>query len=1021
MTGLRSSSLRMRCVAVALLALPMWRPLDARAWGVEEAHWRLADKALLRADSDRAMADFLQQELDLPEGLKSKLVLTLGFDPGGLDDEIGPVWRSRLNRSRNLVPEFFGPAPDKTRIVFSEPQSVDQLIRAGVWAEDNPNARARHHFHDPSFERSPPVGNHGLDDQKPVPGLNRVAEFGTFFFRGGDFRRYVASVGCNRYLSGLCDVLVAEPDIGNFEFRGRSALDRALNRSLGGLPSSSLSPQNHFSFPDVERYLYRGLTAPTEEERSHYLALHFVAFGHVLHLLQDQSSPGHVRNDFVTEHALRVFASFEAVGDKRDPAEPILDRIDAESEALFFSRPLEFLRNLASDDPRYFPDLTRMRSNPAGLDLPEYWDQGDPSDATGRGLAEVVQREVFSTGSIGGALGAGVSYPLPNLPSSCGPTATAGAGDSLVFSMELWERDLATGEAIPAINRYVSSRQIPHLGRCRFHAEQLGNAGIGTASPVTLVDESVQRDYLETLWPIAIDHTAQMMATYFQKRIHVLPAFTASFRLANPTRTPFTVDIDTVEIAYDGVDGNRHQVPVDCFFDGVGSSSVLEPATVPSGLGSPGEFFCDLPTSLATNARNPDDFWVIVRGQHGARGQPQVDPTEWETGDFVVGFEHQQTKLVIEAEEVNPTGSPATAFRLSQVPIDPIDGLGAPTELALAAATPTRDLSAEIALGLADAGDILLLQIPHLSMLDVGADATRNRIAFARAVSATDTSIVVADLDADLTRGSAFTIAPLPPDRHYLVDSGIPNVGRSSVSLGWNRASAIGEVFFASRPDASPPPGGTIEETFHTFTPALGSAGLTTHSSLVNPPLSFFVFAGFGSQLAGTDGARANVFLLRLPDFSREARMTGPSSTGVPGVIEPCVADVCPGDPFDQGFEFAEDWSTDGTKLAVVLEPSTTGVSPSLAVAELGTGAVTPLRQADGGPVLGFSAAFSPDGKYIAYLGAGEEVFVVDVASALAGTAVPVQATKTQPAAGAPQGFRRRVVWPGSPLRLPTQ
>jgi hypothetical protein len=120
----------MRRVAVALLVLATWRPLEVRAWGVEEAHWRLANAALLRADADRAVSDFLQREIGLAEGRESKLALSLGFDPGGLDDEIGPVGDSRLNRSRNRVPENFGPAPGKARIEFSEPQPVEAEQRA---------------------------------------------------------------------------------------------------------------------------------------------------------------------------------------------------------------------------------------------------------------------------------------------------------------------------------------------------------------------------------------------------------------------------------------------------------------------------------------------------------------------------------------------------------------------------------------------------------------------------------------------------------------------------------------------------------------------------------------------------------------------------------------------------------------------------------------------------------------------------------------------------------------------------
>src|SRR3972149_2193463 len=166
--------------SVALLAASL-HPTAILAWGTESIHWRLADEAVdefnsSQGSSSRVFSTFLQQELDLPKGLDEPLAVQLGFDEA-IDKEIGPINRSRLNRSKNLT--FFPKAPDDVYIYLNQRCSgspdpdcfsnlkrvpIAQLIRAGTWAEDNPNPRARHHFHDPTFEHSPPPGNNGVGD-----------------------------------------------------------------------------------------------------------------------------------------------------------------------------------------------------------------------------------------------------------------------------------------------------------------------------------------------------------------------------------------------------------------------------------------------------------------------------------------------------------------------------------------------------------------------------------------------------------------------------------------------------------------------------------------------------------------------------------------------------------------------------------------------------------------------------------------------------------------------------------------
>jgi len=643
----------------------------------------MAGKSIELANTGGSFSRFLCEELALRSGLGESLSLTPGFD-SRIDEELGSLLSSRLNTSRSRYPEGFGPAPADAHIHFLEAAPIERLIRAGTWAEDNPNARARHHFHDPAFTHNFPPGNRGLDDPPGFPGDTLLGEYVTYLLRGGDRSRWMQAL--------LLDPTGTDPTVGNFEYRGRSAIDRVLNRPLSGSYPSDEAPRNLFALPDAERYLYRALTAQGEVERESFLALHFVSFGHALHLLQDSSSPGHVRNDFTKEHLLAAFSgtTFEGIGDKQFVAESVLRQVGVEN------------------------DLARE----TGRDFSALWQGG------GNGLTELVQRNVFSSGSLPGDVGLGSDdqYPLPLLPPTCELGAEAGTGVSAVHVAELPERSVFTGgpptPTVSRSGRFVSGTTIARLGRCGYHAVRGSLTWDGPQSLI-LADESVQRDYLEFLWPQAIAYGAEMMALYYQRRIHAVPGANGSFRLANATMLPYEINPEAVEIVYQDALRERYQVNVVCTTSG---DWVLSPASTPDGLGPVSDFSCQMPSSLPAMPENPDDFWVVVRGRHGERGASFLDEafpmraSGWKTDDFVVGFEHQQSRLVIMDAVPNPSGNPTTIFRLSQTAVDPINGLGGPTQAALTPPTPVRDLSAEIATGLLNLGSVLLPQLPALTL-----------------------------------------------------------------------------------------------------------------------------------------------------------------------------------------------------------------------------------------------------------------------------------------------------------------
>ena len=74
------------------------------------------------------------------------------------------------------------------------------------------------------------------------------------------------------------------------------------------IPGNSTSPdwaledikdndKQDFSYKDARYYLYRALTATTEEDRNVYFGLTFQSLGQVIHHVQDMAQPQHVRDD----------------------------------------------------------------------------------------------------------------------------------------------------------------------------------------------------------------------------------------------------------------------------------------------------------------------------------------------------------------------------------------------------------------------------------------------------------------------------------------------------------------------------------------------------------------------------------------------------------------------------------------------------------------------------------------------------------------------------------------------------
>jgi len=694
----RTAVLALFAVVVSLLFV---RSEIAYGWGNADTHQRITSASLDRFAAGGVLDRFLLEEYEVEdEVLRTQILrpeasfagappewtdyyasIAEDFAQGRFEVDLAD-WRRHLTGRAGPANSLLIPQNGEIRV------PLKRLFFAGVFAEDNPNLRARNHFHDPEVLHPPPAGDRGLDNSGLLDLLQDLLVRLASMFRGWD-----------NY---------------DFDATGISALDRALNRSPDGSssPTQASPSPNLFDLGDAERYLYRWHAGVTQEEREHALGLHFLAVAHVLHLLEDMTSPAHVRNDFIVDHALPgaiegieslpvgdgLFRSTfevafgrtltaEAVGtalekDAEDVVgQALLDQIVASGD-LFVSRPRRFLESAAQvgvdvDPSQFVASVTPVDANE--FDAADFWQLGvvdtPMTSSVSPGVAERVHDNFFSRNAL----------PLSN-PDGYERPATDGACQRLPLRDRYGDLVLdSSGE--PRLGWFLSSPIVPHLALCTYHGTI---AGLPTPVPsgeegfgYTVIESSVKRDYLELLLPLAIDYTENFLAFYFSPRIEVVPVGENEFKLRNRHHLEFQVHPDAIEIAYDDTDGKRQTVSADCS----GSTSVISLPPVPStgGTAPLSAAACSLPQSLPAPAANRGDFWVLARGRLGSRGFAEPGAVLDDFGadefttDFVLGYDHVQSSILVERR--NGSGPPTNTDSGDQIDvfavrIDPVNGLG---------------------------------------------------------------------------------------------------------------------------------------------------------------------------------------------------------------------------------------------------------------------------------------------------------------------------------------------------------
>lgn len=156
-----------------------------------------------------------------------------------------------------------------------------------------------------------------------------------------------------------------------------------------------------YSYKDARYYLYRALTATTEEDRNKYFGLTFQSLGHVAHHVQDMAQPQHVRND---THLI--------AGEDCGVLKPLIKAIDNPSAYEKYTKDLGANLPLGRPYPAVRFDTARR-----------YWHTEDKNPGAGQGLAEFTNSNFVSAGKksiFQGALNNGQliatpskDYPLP--------------------------------------------------------------------------------------------------------------------------------------------------------------------------------------------------------------------------------------------------------------------------------------------------------------------------------------------------------------------------------------------------------------------------------------------------------------------------------------------------------------------------------------------------------------------------------------------------------------------------------
>ncbi len=175
-------------------------------------------------------------------------------------------------------------------------------IYTGSVVEDHPLSRAKHHFHDPTKDwfKNAPQRDAGLYNYP---------------------YSYIWTLVADRFTLALSSE--------HFFLYGKSSLARSLFFDS----TLAIFPDNKLNLWESKKYLYISLTGDcdfdgkpdscsSKQKRESYMALHFLALGMNIHLLEDAGVPAHVRNDWVIGHMTPFTTGYPSAPPEARPPNP---------------------------------------------------------------------------------------------------------------------------------------------------------------------------------------------------------------------------------------------------------------------------------------------------------------------------------------------------------------------------------------------------------------------------------------------------------------------------------------------------------------------------------------------------------------------------------------------------------------------------------------------------------------------------------------------------------------------------
>jgi len=483
---------------------------------------------------------------------------------------------------------------------------------------------------------------------------------------------------------------------------------------------------------------------------------------------------------------------------------------------------------------------------------------------------------------------------------------------------------------------------VPHLASCRFVAKQRPGANRPREGRwiATVIDESVQRDYLEILFPLTVDYTAQFLQFVFEPKIKVTGTGAteggrSTFEIANVSRFDLTARADEVRIYYDDVDDGRSSFSPDC---GVGTGEFT--LTARTAGQEPDALECEMPAEFPAEAKAPKsrgNFMVVIRGKHGDRGLV-VDPSvDWKDGDFVTAVDHVLGWQIAYHKAPGALGTDATSVHdvfLASFDLQAaLDG----EEVALVEENLTAPFREQLGLGDTNPVDFSSPSAePNGSRLSFGGDqiADSGLIQF---VEPSEFYVL------DLTDPETF-VQRVPP-----LDPVFDFVGGPL----WNRFPGNDRIVYSGTET-----GDQADRRIVQLNPASGSSDLATETSL------FTVSSAYDNEAAGVrsvTGQAQDVVLADIASGELTRRIDMGNLT-----FEDCIdPELCFFSDSDNHSQTAPDFSPAGDRLLFVEFGGVEAPFGHLFVADPGENTIAQLP---GVSVQAANPRWSPDGEFIAFL-----------------------------------------------------